>query len=515
MANRRFEMYQYRQVLTRMRLGDSDRAIARSGLMGRRKAGALREVAGREGWLDASNVLPDDATLVQVVQVPTSRPQSASSVLPYQDKVTAWWREGIRGTVIHQALVDTYGYAGSYSSIRRFLQQLKDAHPDVTTVLDFDPGDVAQVDFGRGPTIEDVFTHQTIATWIFVMVLAWSRHQYAEIVPDQKVETWLSCHRSAFEFFGGVPARVVIDNPKNAITRACYHDPEVQRAYGECAEGYGFTISPCPVRDPKKKGRVEAAVKVVRRSFVPLRQFRDIRDANRQLQDWILGVAGNRIHGTTHERPLTRFAQTEREFLKPLPAIPPEQAAWAKVKVHGDCHVQFEKCRYSVPYALVRQQLWLRASPKTVRIYQNHNMVAVHPRKNTPGARATVTEHLPPEARAFLMRDPQWCLKQAQRIGPSCHRLIKTLFSDRVLDNLRAAQGIIRLSERYGARRLEAACDRALAYDNPRYRSVKSILEKGLDQHKHPDETSTDPHTLASAYTGGGRFSRDATTLFS
>ena len=88
MANRRFEMYQYRQVLTRMRLGDSDRAIARSGLMGRRKAGALREVAGREGWLEASSVLPDDATLAQVVQAPTSRPQSASSVLPYQDKVT-------------------------------------------------------------------------------------------------------------------------------------------------------------------------------------------------------------------------------------------------------------------------------------------------------------------------------------------------------------------------------------------------------------------------------------------
>jgi len=508
-------MYQYRQVLTRMRLGESDRAIARSGLMGREKASALREVAVREGWLETSGALPDDATLAQVLQVPSSQPRSASSVLPYQDKVTAWWRQGIRGTVIHQALVDTYGFTGSYSSVRRFLQGLKDAHPDVTTVLAFDPGDVAQVDFGRGPTIKDVFTEQTIATWIFVMVLAWSRHQYAEVVPDQKVETWLSCHRSAFEFFGGVPARVVIDNPKNAITKACYHDPEVQRAYGECAEGYGFTISPCPVRDPKKKGRVEAAVKYVKRSFVPLRQFRDIRDANRQLQAWILGPAGNRIHGTTHERPLTRFANTEREFLKPLPAHPPEQAAWAKVKVHGDCHVQFEKCRYSVPYALVRQQLWLRASPTTVRIFQNQEMVAVHPRKNTPGARATVNEHLPPDARAFLMRDPQWCLKKAQTIGPACHTLIKTLFRDRVLDNLRAAQGVIGLSERYGARRLEAACDRAIAFDNPRYRSVKSILEKGLDQGKHPTGTSTDPHKLAAAYTGKGRFCRDATTLFS
>ena len=121
MANRRFEMYQYRQVITRMRLGESDCANPRSGLMGRQKACAFREVAVREGWLETSSVLPDDATLAQVLQVPSLRPQSASSVLPYQDKVTAWWRQGIRGTVIHQALVDTCGYTGSYSSIRRFL----------------------------------------------------------------------------------------------------------------------------------------------------------------------------------------------------------------------------------------------------------------------------------------------------------------------------------------------------------------------------------------------------------
>ena len=89
MANRRFEMYQYRQILKRMRLDEWDRAIARAGLMGRKKASGLRELAGREGWLDASRVLPDDATLAQVVQATSSRPQSASSVLPYQDKVTA------------------------------------------------------------------------------------------------------------------------------------------------------------------------------------------------------------------------------------------------------------------------------------------------------------------------------------------------------------------------------------------------------------------------------------------
>ena len=141
-------------------------------LMGRQKVSALGEVAARERWLVDFGVLPDDVTLEQVVQVPSSRPQSASWVLPDQDKLTAWWRQGVRGTVIHQALVDTFSYTGSYSSSRRFLQQLKGDHSEVTTVLDFDPGDVAQVDFGRGPTIKDVFTHQSNAAWIFEMVLA-------------------------------------------------------------------------------------------------------------------------------------------------------------------------------------------------------------------------------------------------------------------------------------------------------------------------------------------------------
>ena len=86
------------------------------------------------------------------------------------------------------------------------------------------------------------------------MVLAWSRHQYAELVRDQKVETWLGCHRRAFEWFGGVVSRVTIDNPKCAITKACYHDPQVQRAYAECAEGYAFLINALPPREPKKKG---------------------------------------------------------------------------------------------------------------------------------------------------------------------------------------------------------------------------------------------------------------------
>ena len=177
---------------------------------------------------------------------------------------------------------------------------------------------------------------------------AWRRHQYAEIVRRQDVITWLGCHRRALEFFGGVPSKILVDNCKCAITRACYHDPEVQRAYGEFAEGYGFMISACPPYDPQKKGRVESGVKYVKNNFVPLREFRNLASSNRELMHWVLTVAGNRIHGSTYEKPLIRF-EIEKKLLKPLPEKPVELVCWAKVKVHGDCHVQFAKCRYSVP----------------------------------------------------------------------------------------------------------------------------------------------------------------------
>lgn len=137
-------------------------------------------------------------------------------------------------------------------------------------ILDFAVGECAQVDFGQGPLIAEPGA-EPVKTWIFVMTLAWSQHQYAEIVGDQKLETWLACHRHAFEWFNGVPAKLTIDNPKCAITRACYYEPQAQRSYGELALGYGFKISACAPRDPKKKGRVEVGVKYVEANFVPLR----------------------------------------------------------------------------------------------------------------------------------------------------------------------------------------------------------------------------------------------------
>lgn len=503
-------MFQYRQVLVRLRQGDSDRDIARSRLMGRKKLGKLRALAEQIGWLDPAQPLPDDATLASALTPARVAASTVSTLTPFAALIRQWCAQGIQGTTMHAVLCRNHGYTGSYSAVRRFLQQLAASEPEVCTTmrLDFDPAEAAQVDFGAGPTITDVHTGEVFKTWVFVMTLCWSRHQYAEVVRDQSIATWLGCHRRAFEWFGGVPSRIIIDNPKCAITRACITDPTVQRAYAECAEGYGFKISPCPPRDPQKKGIVESGVKYVKRNFVPLRDFRDLADANRQLQEWVLSTAGTRNHGTTREQPLARFTTTESILLIALPAHPPEIATWAKVTVHRDAHVQFEKTLYSVPFRLMGQQLWLRATDQLIQIYREQERVATHVRTSSH-RRSTVHDHLPPDALAWAMADPQHCLRESERIGPQCHALIMRLFADRVLDHLRAAQGVIRLEKQHGAARLEAACGRALAFNDPRYRTVKAILAKGLDQASVSDSFDS----LANTYTRGGRFSRRPSTV--
>jgi len=511
--NRRFEMFHYRQVLVRMRQGDSDRDIARSKTMGRRKLALVRETASNRGWLAPDTPLPTDAELAEAFSrdsmVAPLPPSCVSPLEAWREQIVQWHAAGIQGTTILSALERNHGYRGSTSSIYRFLKQIKAAEvPDVPMRLEFKPGEAAQIDFGAGPTLTDVRTGEIHKTWYFVMTLCWSRHQYVELVRDQTIATWLQCHRHAFEWFHGVPERLIIDNPKCAIIRACLYEPEVQRAYAQCAEGYGFRIDPCPPRDPQKKGIVESGVKYVKNSFGPLRDFRDLADANRQVRAWVMAEAGIRIHGTTRQQPLVSFTGTEQGLLLPLPAVAPELATWGRVKVNRDGHVQFERAYYSAPFRLAGKSLWLKATATMVHLYEEHILVATHLRQGAPGARSTVTDHLPPEAQAWQLHDVQWCLREAKRIGPSCSALVRVLFGDRVLIKLRAVQGLLRFAQQYGDERLEAACRRANHFGTPNYGAVKQILAKGLDLEPAPTVS-----TLATTYTQGGRFCRDTQTL--
>ncbi|MCX5565676.1 IS21 family transposase [Alcaligenes phenolicus] len=501
-------MYQYRQALLSMRRGDTDRQIAQTKVLGRPKLAQLREQAVSHGWLEPDAPLPDDAVLAEVFGKTKRASSTQSSLEAHRQRIAEWMQAGVGGPVILSHLQRSHGYTGSYSSVYRMMVSIAGARPAKATIpLAFGPGEAVQVDFGAGPLLHDPASGKVRRAWAFVMTLCFSRHQYLEFVWDQKVATWLGCHRRAFEWFGGVPKRVIIDNAKCAIIKACVTDPVVQRSYAECAEGYGFRIDPCPPADPQKKGIVESGVKYVKNNFLPLRTFRDMTDLNRQAGEWVVQYASERIHGTTRKKPSALF-QIERSALLALPAIAPDLGVWQPVKVHRDCHVAYERALYSVPFRLVGQTLWLRSTDSMVALYQNHNQVAAHRRARRPGERLTVRDHLPPEAVQFLSRDRQWCQEQAGKIGPSCKALVTWLLTDRVLERLRAAQGVLRLGEQYGNARLELACERAMAHASPYYRTVKTILAGNHDQHP------VSPLDTQAVYASSARFARPAHHLF-
>ncbi|HYV66881.1 MAG TPA: IS21 family transposase, partial [Myxococcales bacterium] len=294
-------------------------------------------------------------------------------------------------------------------------------------------------------------------------------------------------HRAAFEFFGGVPRRIVLDNLRAAIVHAALYDPEVQRSYRECAEHYGFLIAPCRPRTPEHKGKVEqGGVHYVKRNALAGRSFRDIHEGNRHLWRWCLEIAGRRVHGTTKATPLERFAQAERGALLPLPPTAWELAEWKRAKLHADCHVVFDGAYYSGPHRLIGQRLWVRATAAKVELFHDYTLIATH-RRGRPGQRRTLTAHLPPQKVHFLMQTPAWCREHATQIGPACTQFIDGLLGDRPLDRLRGAQGVLRLAQRYGPARLEAACARAGVVAEYRYHTIKAILVQGLDQQPLPE----------------------------
>lgn len=476
-------MLDIREILRRLQRGQGERAVARDLGLSRKTVAKYRAWAEAEGLLGGP--LPDPAQVqaaLERTRPATPPPRAAFLAAPHRERILALRQQGVECRAIRERLREECGFAGSYSAVWRFVRSLEPKTPAACLRIETAPGEEAQVDFGTAGQLVDPRDGVGKKAWAFVMTLSWSRHQYVEFVFDQEVATWLRCHRHAFEYFGGVPRRVVSDNLKAAVVRAAFYDPVVQRAYRECAEHYGFLIAPCRPATPQHKGKVEqGGVHYLKRNFLAGRLLRDQAEANRKVLDWCRETAGTRIHGTTKEPPLARFTTLEQAALQPLPAAPYALAIWKRVKLHPDCHVVFAGAFYSAPHRLIGQTLWLRAADTTVTLFHAHAAVASHPRALRPGTRHTHPDHLPPAKVVALMATPAWCLRRAREIGPATTELISRLLGERPLDRLRTALGVLRLAHKYGPQRLDAACARAVAFDQTGYAVVKRILQQGLD----------------------------------
>jgi transposase len=506
MARRRIDVLDIRELIRRVTAGETDRRIARELGQSRNTVAKYRSWAEKEGFLEAEELPPAKELAGRLANSSAKKPGPPSCVEPYAEFVKEKRAAGVELKALHRLLVER-GYTRSYSSLRRFVAVLEEKEPKKFLRVETPRGEEAQVDFGYVGKIFDENLGRPRKAWVFVMTLSWSRHQYSEIVFDQRVETWLALHVRAFTELGGVVTRVVIDNLKAAITRAVIHDAEAQRSYRELAEHYGFLISPCRPRTPRHKGKVESGVRYVKRNALAGRTFRNLEEANAHLRRWVMEVAGRRDHGTTHEEPLVRFEE-EKAALSPLPPQHYELSAWKGAKVHPDCHVVFNYSFYSAPHRLVGKQVWLRATMTRVELYFEHERVTSHRRAQRRGEWVTNVAHYPPEKVHGLLPEPVRVHEQAQRVGPRTGELVERLLGERPLDRLRGAQGVVRLAKRFGQERLEAACARALRFDQPRYIVVKSILEKGLEEDESAELLGT-PSPLPKT----SRFARTAEEL--
>lgn len=496
-----------RDMIHRLRSGDSERRIARDLGISRDAVHKYHVLAHGKGYLTTDQPLPEDAILLQALGPASQPPRTVSTVEPYRETVQKLLDQGVEMTAIYARLRDDHRYTGTYSSVRRFVHSICPQETEAIVRVHTAPGEEAQVDFGPVGQFYDPATGHARSAYVFVATLSFSRHQYAELVFDQKTPTWIALHRRAFESWDGVPHRLVPDNLKAAVLQALVDGPILGEAYRRMAQHYGFLISPTRPGTPQHKGKVENGIRYIQRNFLAGQTFADIHLANQRLAIWVREVAGARRHGTTHQSPWRMFVEQEQKTLLPLPAEPFTLLEIKPVKVHPDCHITLAGSYYSVPFRYVGQTLDAYVGERVVQLFQGTTLITTHERATTPGIWRTRLEHYPAEKAAFLERTPTRCREIARRIGPATLQVAETLLAERPVDRLRSVQGILRLEETVGAQRLEAACARAVYYGDVRYRRIKDILDAALDREPLPEVL---PPVVPRAFS----FARPSTDFF-
>ncbi len=387
-------------------------------------------------------------------------------------------------SVIHQRLVDEHGLEASVASLRRYMRAHFPEEVRRGEVVVWRPpveaGEEAQVDYGYLGTWLDPATGKRRRVWAFSMVLSYSRHLFVWPTVRMDQQAWVDAHVAAFEFFGACPRRVVLDNLRAGVIKPDVYDPKINRAYAELAAHYGVLVDPARVGKPKDKPRIEALQRYIRSSFYAGRDFPSLQAMVVDARRWCEQVAGRRTPRALEGRtPLEVFGAEEAGALLSLPVVPFEFARWSRPKVGPDAHAKVGRTLYSLPWRLIGVRLDARATAATVQFFLNGELVKTHPLQAT--GRRTDWSDLPPERIGFFMRTPAWCRTQAATVGPACDALVGELLAVNALFRLRQAQGVLRLGQRHGEGRLEAACQRALEVGDPSYRTVKGILVAGTE----------------------------------
>ena len=266
------------------------------------EAGKSISAVARELGIDRKTVRKIRDKVKDGIEVPKVKRRSILD--PYRALITEYLNEeGLSGVLIHKRLVEEYNLTVSYNCVKKYLRKLRP--PEGAYVPIISPsGFEGQVDFGyAGYFMKD---GKKVKCWVFNMRLSYSRYDYYEIVRNENVSTFINCHIHAFEFFGGAPETIRIDNLKSGVLLANFYEPVIQTHYANMLKHYESNPITCRVRRPEEKGKVESGIKYVKNNFIKGLKNKDYYDVRGDLDKWV-NEANKRIHGTTRKVPCEQF----------------------------------------------------------------------------------------------------------------------------------------------------------------------------------------------------------------
>jgi len=344
-------------------------------------------------------------------------------------------------------------------------------------------GEAMEVDYaGMSVPITNPETGEIRQAAVFVASLPASSYTYAEVQASQELQHWLNGHVRAFVFFGGTPKILRPDNLKTGVKKPNYYEPDLNPSYQELAEHYRVAVLPARIRRPRDKAHVENGVQNVERwVLAPLRNrtIFSIAEANRAIAP-LLEVLNRREMQHLGKSRRQLFEELDQPALLPLPEHPYEFARWKNARVNIDYHVAFEGHYYSVPHALVGQEVRLRATERMLEVFHRSQQVALHPLSSLEGRFSTCPEHMPSHHRFVWNTDSDWLLREAAKVGPHTAAYVTAVLRSRPYPQqaFRTCLGILDLAHKYLPAQMECACQRLLAAYLLAYRDLKFELER-------------------------------------
>jgi len=495
MAYREVSRVEITEVIRQWQAGRGIREIARSTGLARNTIRKYILTAQGCG-LARDGPSPNESQLITLVQLNRAGPRQVAvptnKVLePWVEQIQRWIKDDRLKLTRIQELLAQHRCVVPYTCLYRFATSrgwIGRSSRTTVRMADTKPGEVAEVDFGRLGLLWDAETGRRRLVWGMLVVLSYSRHSFLWPLFGQQLSDVIEGLEACWAFLGGIPRYLVLDNFPAAVTGTDPLNPRLTRGFLEYAQHHGFIADPTRPGHPKDKPKVERGIPYARERFFKGGQFHDVRDLRRQARHWCLEVAGQRVHGTTRRLPLVVFQQEEKSCLLPYDGEPYDIADWRTVTVHPDHHIAYGYAIYSAPSSSCPPgtEVEVRGDSKLVRLYRCGNLVKVHPRQPR-GGRSTDPDDYPPELTAYTLRSPNYLRQQSAKLGEAVGAFADKLLSGPMpWSKMRQAYKLLRLGERYGSSRLNAACEKALAVDLIDVRRLERILVEALEEEAAP-----------------------------